>query len=159
MLSDLWKCSTLALCLTATLVACGSDGATPVDASVDHTSDAPPPDAASNDAAPAKDSSADDAGDDATTPDDAGDDAPEDAEVDAPILLDGGGCLTNADCTSKQFCQKADGDCNGIGWCTVVPQVCPYYVQPLCGCDDKTYNNKCFAQKARTNVQHAGACN
>lgn len=67
-------------------------------------------------------------------------------------------CKTNAQCTKGDFCAKETGKCDGEGTCSVRPTICPTIVDPVCGCDKKTYNNQCEAFRAKVNVAHAGKC-
>jgi hypothetical protein len=67
-------------------------------------------------------------------------------------------CKTNAQCSKGDFCAKETGKCDGEGTCAVVPTICPTIVDPVCGCDKKTYNNQCEAFRAKVNVAHAGKC-
>jgi hypothetical protein len=70
-----------------------------------------------------------------------------------------GGCSTNAQCKGgKQYCSKAVGDCKGKGECKAKPEVCPLIFKPVCGCNNKTYSNDCFAAMAGVNVKAEGAC-
>ncbi|MFN0058671.1 MAG: Kazal-type serine protease inhibitor domain-containing protein [Planctomycetota bacterium] len=69
-----------------------------------------------------------------------------------------GTCLTNADCPVGFYCEKAVGDCSGVGVCTVVPVSCPAIFDPVCGCDGITYSNACEAAAAMVNVETLGEC-
>jgi hypothetical protein len=70
-----------------------------------------------------------------------------------------GGCRANGQCKgSKQYCSKAAGDCKGTGECKARPEVCPLIFKPVCGCNNKTYSNDCFAAMAGVNVKAEGAC-
>jgi hypothetical protein len=87
-------------------------------------------------------------------------------ECEAP----GEGCRTDADCAASGtaiqptalptalFCQKASGDCDGVGACTAPPTFCPMVWAPVCGCDGVTYGNTCSAHAARVNVACPGEC-
>lgn len=67
-------------------------------------------------------------------------------------------CYDNLDCPKSGYCAKALGDCQGSGTCQSRPLVCPDVFEPVCGCDEKTYGNKCEAAAEGINVQQAGAC-
>jgi len=79
---------------------------------------------------------------------------------------DGGGksCggLTGAACDRGQYCNFPEstrcGSGDQTGTCTAIPDVCPDIVQPVCGCDDKTYDNACDAARAGVSVRANGAC-
>lgn len=68
-------------------------------------------------------------------------------------------CKTNAQCGKLQFCAKPDGKCDDEGVCAPRPiNLLCKKVDPVCGCDDKTYDGQCFAHKAGVDVKHAGKC-
>ncbi|HYL06796.1 MAG TPA: Kazal-type serine protease inhibitor domain-containing protein [Thermoanaerobaculia bacterium] len=69
-------------------------------------------------------------------------------------------CTTNKQCTVLDFCAKPDGKCDGEGVCARRPieVFCKQGGDPVCGCDGKTYDNRCKAHKAGVNVKHAGKC-
>lgn len=67
-------------------------------------------------------------------------------------------CKTNAQCGAGDFCAKADGKCEDEGICAKRPQLCPLPVDPVCGCNGKTFNNRCEAFRAGVDVKHAGKC-
>ena len=58
------------------------------------------------------------------------------------------------------MCLVPGGSCAGKvkGTCQKAIDVCPANVAPVCGCDKKTYNNLCEAQKAGAVVEKGGAC-
>ena len=72
------------------------------------------------------------------------------------------GGFAGATCGAGQFCDYAlDDICGGadaLGTCKDVPQVCFAVVDPVCGCDGKTYGNGCKANAAGTAVAKKGAC-
>jgi hypothetical protein len=70
-----------------------------------------------------------------------------------------GGCTTNDCCDPGSYCEKEVDDCDGIGVCVVMPDVCPRLFDPWCGCDGTTYGNRCNAAAAGVNVVHRGDCN
>lgn len=71
------------------------------------------------------------------------------------------GGIANIQCDNDQFCDRGDhcgrGDQSGI--CTTRPQICTRDYRPVCGCDDKTYGNRCSAHAAGVSVKADGPCN
>ena len=67
-------------------------------------------------------------------------------------------CRTNSQCAAGDYCAKDIGKCEDEGMCAVRPQICPTIVAPVCGCNNKTYNNGCEANRAGVNVKHDGKC-
>jgi len=66
-------------------------------------------------------------------------------------------------CPAGSYCLGQAGQCNGSGSCaSKFAGDCSEVFSPdkfaVCGCDAKTYANKCEADKAGTNVALAGAC-
>jgi hypothetical protein len=78
----------------------------------------------------------------------------------APAEPAGGGkaCKTNKQCGKGMWCAKENGKCKEEGTCKQKPTICPEVVAPVCGCNHKTYNNECMAQRAGVNVSHTGKC-
>jgi hypothetical protein len=71
-----------------------------------------------------------------------------------------GGCGSNADCGSNQFCQFTDGVCGGRGTCQSagITLFCNNTCAPECGCDGVTYVNGCNRRKQRTALEATGTC-
>lgn len=67
-------------------------------------------------------------------------------------------CSSNESCTSDASCQKAVGQCDGLGACQPRPDACPAVIDPVCGCDGHTHANNCEREVAGVSLAHAGAC-
>ena len=67
-------------------------------------------------------------------------------------------CKTNAQCPKGDYCAKETGKCDDEGMCAQKPTICPLVVAPVCGCNNKTYNNGCMAHKAGVDIKHDGKC-
>ncbi len=68
-------------------------------------------------------------------------------------------CFQNADCgSSREYCAKHVGDCDGQGECQPRPWICPDVWAPVCGCDGQTYSNACYAAIVGVNVDYKGPC-
>ncbi len=151
----------------ALVAACGTNddgvGDAGSDATSDQTVDAPKEAAAD---VGANDVAQQDVVQDVTQ--DAAADVPEDTATDTPVDVssdasetstDAGGCSSSSDCLSTEYCDKGFGDCGGTGTCTTTPSFCSNICMYLCGCDDVTYCNSCFAAKnGRTSIAYTGAC-
>ncbi|MCI5120286.1 MAG: hypothetical protein D3908_03655, partial [Candidatus Electrothrix sp. AUS4] len=74
-----------------------------------------------------------------------------------------GVCGTRAgwSCPAGEYCDFGIGKCNiqdAQGTCTARPSSCPRIHKPVCGCDGRTYGNRCKAARAGVSVQHPGRC-
>jgi len=67
-------------------------------------------------------------------------------------------CGANAECRDDELCDKLVGDCDGSGVCSPRPLTCPDIFDPVCGCDRRTYENKCRAAMLGVGVNHFGPC-
>lgn len=67
-------------------------------------------------------------------------------------------CLANPICPKESYCSKPEGECKGKGMCESRPKVCPENYLPVCGCNDKTYNNSCWAAAAGVSLKAQGTC-
>lgn len=78
----------------------------------------------------------------------------------APSVRHCGGILGQL-CPAGTMCVFPDGFCgvpDAQGTCTVPGAFCTGEVQPVCGCDGVTYDNRCEAARARKSIAHEGAC-
>jgi hypothetical protein len=123
------------------------DTAPPVDTTADTAVDAALPDASWPDAA-----LPDKAIPDTMAPDQA---VPDKGTI--PVDLGPGGCNSNADCTSSQYCNLPLG-CKPPGTCKTKPGICGMIYDPVCGCDYNSYGNPCMANAAGTSVRTKGNC-
>jgi hypothetical protein len=66
------------------------------------------------------------------------------------------------ECGEGEYCAYAPehmcGAADHLGECAQMPEVCIQVYAPVCGCDNQTYSNDCFAAAAGTSVLHDGAC-
>lgn len=67
-------------------------------------------------------------------------------------------CATAEDCGEGAYCEPGIGHCGAAGTCADRPTVCPFVLDPVCGCDGETYDNPCWAAQAGVAVAHTGPC-
>jgi len=174
MLKKLACSGVVGMALVAACSGSSDDGDAGLDATSDQTIVDAPHEAAADVAQ--QDVTQQDVANDVTQQDvtqDAAVDAAEDTIEDAPAEVsksdasdaaketstDAGGCTSSSDCLSTEYCDKTFGDCGGTGTCTTIPSFCPTLCSYMCGCDDKTYCNSCYAAvNGRTTIAYTGAC-
>lgn len=65
-------------------------------------------------------------------------------------------------CPDGEFCLFEPEDSCGAtdrgGHCEVIPRVCTREYRPVCGCDGRTYSNRCDAHAGGTSVARDGSC-
>jgi hypothetical protein len=72
------------------------------------------------------------------------------------------GGLTGAGCDEGEFCDYPPsaqcGAADQTGVCRAIPEACTDQYEPVCGCDDQTYGNACYAAAAGVSVVSEGEC-
>jgi hypothetical protein len=67
-------------------------------------------------------------------------------------------CTGNETCSAGEYCGRPVGGCALRGACVARPDGCLDILDPVCGCDGKTYGNACEAARAGVVVEHLGPC-
>jgi len=67
-------------------------------------------------------------------------------------------CKIDADCSPSDFCRYEPGACGGEGICTWRPEGCAAVMDPICGCDGRTYSNSCVADAHGVSIAYTGMC-
>jgi len=72
------------------------------------------------------------------------------------------GGLQGLQCSAGEYCyftqEALCGAADQTGTCQPRPEFCTEQYDPVCGCDDQTYPNACYAAKAGVSVAQAGQC-
>lgn len=68
-------------------------------------------------------------------------------------------------CSEGEYCHLEYGKCNDTydsdsfsGTCREIISRCTRELRPVCGCNDRTYANKCVALSKGTSIKYAGPC-
>jgi hypothetical protein len=72
-------------------------------------------------------------------------------------------CLDSSDCESAEYCKFFEGDCeaDSKGRCTKGGKddlACTRELDPVCGCDQREYDNKCEAENFGVSIDFRGEC-
>jgi hypothetical protein len=91
--------------------------------------------------------------------------APEAAASPAnPKVSEDGSCggLQGLACAAGQYCfytlEATCGAADQMGKCTPIADMCTQQFDPVCGCNDKTYPNDCYAAREGISVAKKGEC-
>jgi len=72
-------------------------------------------------------------------------------------------CFSSSECSSSQYCKFANGDCSplAMGRCTDGgrgDKGCGRNLSPVCGCDQREYDNACIAENYGVTIDYTGRC-
>lgn len=67
-------------------------------------------------------------------------------------------CQNDGDCGFLEYCDTAHNGCGMPGACRIKPDICAPILEPVCGCDETSYDNACFAAQMAVSVVGAGVC-
>lgn len=73
----------------------------------------------------------------------------------------GPACDSTIACAAGAYCDFPPDSCGldrSTGVCVPRPQFCNANIDPVCGCDQQTYNNDCEAAAAGQDVAYMGKC-
>jgi hypothetical protein len=83
-------------------------------------------------------------------------------ECDGPPSAAACGSRGLPECGAGEYCAYPPsaicGAADAPGVCTEKPDACDDQYEPVCGCDDKTYGNACYAARAGVSVASEGEC-
>ena len=71
------------------------------------------------------------------------------------------GGIAGLPCEEGEYCEFEGGHCGATdqsGTCRPIPDACTEEFAPVCGCDDRTYDNECFAAREGVSVLSEGEC-
>ena len=67
-------------------------------------------------------------------------------------------CETGGDCLRTEYCDTAHNGCWETGACRTRPVVCTEQYDPVCGCNEVTFDNACYAALDGVTVVKLGVC-